>query len=118
MIPTNITLAATGTKIPGSIFGMPEQASTIAESIDRVYDIVNWICVFFFVVIVVVMVVRAMIQSDVEEDETEDTSSTIMVQDPNCKTYVPKTEAVRKEIRETEYFFCSEKCAEEYEQKA
>ncbi len=57
MIRTTILLAATGAKIPGSIFGMPEQASTIAESIDRVYDIVNWICVFFFVVIVVVMVV-------------------------------------------------------------
>ncbi len=73
---------------------------------------------FVLIIVVVFLVVRAMIKSDVEEDETEDASSTIMVQDPNCKTYVPKTEAVRKEIREKEYFFCSEKCAEEYEQKA
>ena len=73
---------------------------------------------FVLIIIVVFLVVRAMIKSDVEEDETEDASSTIMVQDPNCQTYVPKTEAVRKEIREKEYFFCSEKCAEEYEQKA
>ena len=73
---------------------------------------------FVLIIVVVFLVVRAMIKSDVEEDETEDTSSTIMVQDPNCKTYVPKTEAVRKEIREKEYFFCSEKCAEEYELKA
>ena len=57
MILTNIMVAAAGTKIPGSIFGMPEQASTIAPEIDWIYDAVNWICVFFFVLITVVMVV-------------------------------------------------------------
>ncbi len=55
MIATTMMLAAAGTKIPGSIFGMPEQASTIAADIDWIYDAVNWICVFFFVLIVVVM---------------------------------------------------------------
>ena len=73
---------------------------------------------FALIIVVIFMVVRAMIKSSAEEKETEDLSSTQMVQDPNCKTYVPKTEAVRKEIRQKEYFFCSEKCAAEYEQKA
>ncbi len=40
-----------------------------------------------------------------------------MVKDPNCETYVPKTEALEKTVGETKYFFCSEKCAEEYAQK-
>ena len=44
------TLASTG-----SAFGMPEQASTLAPQVDRIYDIINWICGFFFVVIVGVM---------------------------------------------------------------
>lgn len=72
---------------------------------------------FAAIIVIIFLVVRAMINSSPEEKETEDLSSTVMVQDPNCQTYVPKTEAVRKEIREKEYFFCSEKCAEEYEQK-
>ncbi len=41
---------------PGSIFGMPEQASTLAPHVDLVYDVVTWIMVAFFVLIVIVMV--------------------------------------------------------------
>lgn len=40
----------------GSIFGMPEQASTVAPMVDLVYDIITWISIFFFVAIVAVMV--------------------------------------------------------------
>lgn len=47
--------AMTATIRPGSIFGMPEQASTIAPSVDLLYDIITWISVFFFVLIVGVM---------------------------------------------------------------
>ncbi|MCH7554385.1 MAG: hypothetical protein IIC08_00040 [Proteobacteria bacterium] len=45
----------TATIRPGSIFGMPEQASTIAPHVDLLYDIITWISVFFFVLIVGVM---------------------------------------------------------------
>ncbi len=38
-----------------------------------------------------------------------------MVQDPVCKTYVPRREAVRKVIRGQEHFFCSPECAKKYE---
>ena len=41
---------------PGSIFGMPEQASTVAPMVDLVYDVITWISIFFFVAIVGVMV--------------------------------------------------------------
>ena len=40
----------------GSIFGMPEQASTVAPMVDLVYDVITWISIFFFVAIVGVMV--------------------------------------------------------------
>ncbi len=49
-------LAAAGSARSGSIFGMPEQASTIAPMVDLVYDIITWISIFFFVGIVCVMV--------------------------------------------------------------
>jgi YHS domain-containing protein len=40
-----------------------------------------------------------------------------MVQDPLCKTYVPLRSARRKVIQGREYFFCSNKCAEEFQEK-
>ncbi len=49
-------ILATAGQRPGSIFGMPEQASTIAGPIDLIYDIITWISLFFFVLIVVLMV--------------------------------------------------------------
>ncbi len=38
-----------------------------------------------------------------------------MVQDPVCKTYVPRRDAVKKIIGGEEVFFCSEACASKYE---
>jgi YHS domain-containing protein len=38
-----------------------------------------------------------------------------MVQDPVCKTYIPRREAIRKTIEGREYFFCSEACASRFE---
>ncbi|MHC4710317.1 MAG: hypothetical protein ACYTA3_07805, partial [Planctomycetota bacterium] len=49
-------LAAATNKTPGSFFGMPEQASTVAEDVDRIFDFVTWISLFFFVLIVGLMV--------------------------------------------------------------
>ncbi|MFC1493710.1 YHS domain-containing protein [Thermodesulfobacteriota bacterium] len=40
-----------------------------------------------------------------------------MVQDPFCKTYIPRHEAFRIVMDGKEYFFCSEECAEKFKQK-
>ncbi|NLA74901.1 MAG: hypothetical protein GX846_05460 [Deltaproteobacteria bacterium] len=37
-----------------------------------------------------------------------------MVQDPFCKTYIPKNEAYRAILGGNEIFFCSKECAEKY----
>ena len=37
-----------------------------------------------------------------------------MVQDPYCKKYIPKREAVRKMIEGSETYFCSKECADRY----
>ncbi|HOW57256.1 MAG TPA: hypothetical protein PKZ12_04585 [Smithellaceae bacterium] len=37
-----------------------------------------------------------------------------LVEDLNCHTYIPQSQAVRKEIAGQIYYFCSEKCSEEY----
>ena len=38
-----------------------------------------------------------------------------MVQDPSCKTYIPRRDAIKKIVAGQEYFFCSEKCASQFE---
>jgi YHS domain-containing protein len=38
-----------------------------------------------------------------------------MVQDPVCKTYIPRRDAVKKKIGGRDYFFCSEACASKFE---
>jgi len=40
-----------------------------------------------------------------------------MVQDPFCKTYVPRRTAHRRVIGGKECFFCSEACAERFEKE-
>ena len=42
------------------------------------------------------------------------TDAADMVQDPNCGTYIPKKQSIRKLMQGKEYFFCSEKCSDEY----
>jgi YHS domain-containing protein len=51
------------------------------------------------------------------EPSSSEPSSTEMVLDPNCSTYVPETEAIKATIVGTDYYFCSEKCAEIYRKK-
>ena len=40
-----------------------------------------------------------------------------MVQDPNNGVYIPKSEAIKKMVNGKEYYFSSEKSAEEYIRK-
>ena len=41
-----------------------------------------------------------------------------MVQDPQCKTYVPKREAVKRTIAGETHFFCSVACADKFQRGA
>jgi YHS domain-containing protein len=37
-----------------------------------------------------------------------------MVQDPSCRTYIPRRESVRRVIEGQEYLFCSDECADKF----
>ena len=37
-----------------------------------------------------------------------------MVQDPFCKTYIPRRESIKRVINGNEYHFCSEECADKF----
>ena len=38
-----------------------------------------------------------------------------MVQDPFCKTYIPRRDSVKRVIDGNEYHFCSDECASKFE---
>jgi YHS domain-containing protein len=38
-----------------------------------------------------------------------------LVEDPICHTYVPMSQAFKKEISGNDYYFCSKQCSEKYE---
>ncbi len=38
----------------------------------------------------------------------------VMVQDPNCGTYLPQQQALRAYFKGKQYYFCSEKCRDEF----
>ena len=38
-----------------------------------------------------------------------------MVQDPFCKTYIPRRESIKRVINGNEYRFCSDECASKFE---
>ena len=40
-----------------------------------------------------------------------------MVQDPNCLKYIPKGNAIKKNVGGETHFFCSQACAEEFRNK-
>ena len=46
----------------------------------------------------------------VEQDQGPD----LLVQDPVCKTFIPRREALRTEKGGTTYFFCSEGCLKRF----
>jgi len=38
-----------------------------------------------------------------------------MIKDPVCNTYIPESEAVKKTVKGKTYFFCSNECADKFE---
>lgn len=41
-----------------------------------------------------------------------------MVQDPFCKTYIPRRDSVRRVVGGKAYYFCSLQCADDFEKEA
>jgi YHS domain-containing protein len=41
----------------------------------------------------------------------------VMVHDPNCNTFLPRSETIRKRVGGKVHYFCSRKCLNEYKLK-
>ena len=73
--------------------------------------------IFIILLIGAVLLYRWYQKAPKPKVEDAEPSSTEMVLDPNCSTYIPETEAIKATISDRDYCFCSEKCAEIYRKK-
>ncbi|MFQ5673031.1 MAG: hypothetical protein ACE5G9_08045 [Nitrospinales bacterium] len=71
--------------------------------------------IFGILIVFIILLIRSYF-SPASEDE-EKRLSMEMVQDPNCETYIPKSEAVVRTVSGKTHYFCGEKCAREFEEK-
>lgn len=61
---------------------------------------------------------RNLFKPNIKVSRQQDPQAVIseMVQDPYCKTYIPRNEAYRAVLGGREVFFCSKECAEKFKQ--
>jgi YHS domain-containing protein len=72
------------------------------------------LALFGIVVVLLIFIVRAIFpekKSSAAQEPTE------MVMDPNNGVYIPKSEAIKKNIKGKKYYFSSEQSAEEFIKK-
>lgn len=72
--------------------------------------------IYIVLLYVIYSLVKRLLLSGTKEKLKKDSSGMIseMVQDPYCKTYIPKNEAYRAVLGGNEILFCSKECAEKY----
>jgi uncharacterized protein len=71
---------------------------------------------YIVLIYVIYSLVKRILLSGPKQYNKDNPSNMIseMVQDPFCKTYIPKHEAYRATFNGNEILFCSKECAEKY----
>ena len=54
-------------------------------------------------------------QDENYQSKSSSASGEDLVEDPVCHTYVPVSQAFKKEISGRDYYFCSKQCSDKYE---
>jgi len=72
--------------------------------------------IFFFLIYILYSLVKRVLGAGSGNSDRNTSSGAIseMVQDPYCKTYIPRNEAYRAILDGEEILFCSRECAEKY----
>ena len=75
--------------------------------------------IFAFLIYMLYRLFKGVLISGQNASRSDSSSTSIseMVQDPECKTYIPREEAVRAVIGGRELFFCSRECADKFKNK-
>lgn len=77
------------------------------------------VLVFLILIILLYRIIKSMRQNEIAKGGSSkifssSTSGEDLVEDPSCHTYIPMSQAYRKEISGRTYYFCSKQCYEKY----
>ena len=78
------------------------------------------IFVFIILFYIVYKIIKTVQQSKLEKSENDQFKSSPphggedLIEDPVCHTYVPLSQAYKKEISGKNYYFCSQQCSDKY----
>ena len=75
-----------------------------------------WLIVGFIVYTVVQSIMRSL-QKPKSAPPEKTARGEDMVQDPQCKTYVPRSDALSCQVQGRTHYFCSEACRDQYRVK-
>ena len=75
------------------------------------------ITIFFLLIALVIFLIRSYFLSTSDKRKEEASDFMELVQDPNCKIYLPRSEAFEYTISGVTHCFCSENCAKEFQNK-
>lgn len=76
-----------------------------------------WLIVGFLVYTVFQIFKQALLKPPAPPAE-KTTRGEDMVQDPECKTYVPKNDAIKAQVGGKERYFCSADCRDKYKKSS
>jgi hypothetical protein len=73
-----------------------------------------FLLLFYLGYTLLTFILRSFSKKPMQPPPEKTSSGEEMIRDPNCGTYVPRGDAVKK----GEHYFCSGKCRDEYKSKA
>jgi YHS domain-containing protein len=73
--------------------------------------------IYLVLIMIAIRILKGIGASLSGKDEVAAVSGEEMVKDPNCDTYIPKSDAIKKKVGGETCYFCSNKCLEEYRNK-
>ncbi|MGK2907932.1 MAG: PP0621 family protein [Desulfuromonadales bacterium] len=76
-----------------------------------------WLIAFFLIYTVFKIIKQALFKSPAPPLEKTSRGEE-MIQDPQCGTYVPRSDAVTAQLNGTTHYFCSTDCRDKYQQRS
>lgn len=73
--------------------------------------------IFFVLIYLLYKIIKAVNRKTSERVKSTSNSGEDLVEDPCCHTYIPLSQAYKKEISGKDYYFCSKQCSDQFTMK-
>ena len=73
--------------------------------------------IYFAIIYFAINLIKALISPKINGKSRNNNSGEDMVEDPNCRTFIPKSSALEKKSGGEKLYFCSKECWQQYKDK-